>query len=230
MNPITAGTNAAPRTTNPYVKCDRFREAASARLDGEPIGMASSALDHHLAICPGCAGWLADATRLSRTARVGASTVPDLSEQILVDAVLPARRVLRRRNQLRVLIALIGLVQLVLAAPALFGTDIGMSMSVHASHEEAAWNAALGIALLATAIRPVRAAGVLTVLATFVGLLALLSIRDVASGAVELPRLATHLAAVAGLVFVALLSRAERALPPAPEAAATDRGRLRGVA
>ena len=32
------------------------------------------------------------------------------------------------------------------------------------------------------------------------------------------------------LVLVALLNRAERALPPAPEAVATDRQRLRGVA
>ena len=213
------------------MKCDRFREAASARLDDEPIGMATSALDHHLATCVDCARWLEDATRLGRTVRVASTHVPDLSEQILADAVLPARRVLRRRNQLRVALALVGLVQLGLAAPSLFGADIAMAMSVHATHEAAAWSAALGIALIATATKPARASGVLFVLATFVGVLALLSIRDVASGAVELPRLATHLAAVAGLGLVALLSRAERALPPAPEVAAgSDRSRLRGVA
>jgi predicted anti-sigma-YlaC factor YlaD len=231
VNWITAGTNQGARTTNTNVKCDRFREAASARLDGEPIGMAVSALDHHLATCVDCAGWIEDATRLSRTVRVSSTAVPDLSEQILADTVLPTRRVLRWRNQLRVSIALVGLVQLGLATPSLFGTDIGMAMSEHATHEAAAWSAALGIALLATAFKPARASGVLAVLATFVGVLALLSIRDVASGAVELPRLATHLAAVAGLGLVALLSRAERALPPAPEVAAgTSRSRLRGVA
>jgi predicted anti-sigma-YlaC factor YlaD len=78
------------------------------------------------------------------------------------------------------------------------------------------------------------AAGVLTVLATFVAVLSLLSIRDLASGAVELPRLATHLAAVAGLVLVAALSRVERALPPGQSAAGVDeRGHgtgLRGAA
>jgi predicted anti-sigma-YlaC factor YlaD len=213
------------------VRCDRFREAASARLDGEPIGMASSALDHHLATCVDCARWIDEATRLSRVVRVGSTWVPDLSEQILVDAVLPTRRVLRRRNQLRLLLAVVGLVQLVLAVPALFGTDLAMPMAAHATHEAAAWNAALGIALLATAMRPARATGVLAVLATFVGVLALLSVRDVASGAVELPRLATHLAAVAGLGLVALLNRAERALPPAPEVASGSAdSRLRGVA
>ena len=54
------------------MRCDRFREAASARLDGEPIGMSSSALDHHLATCANCAAWAAEATRLTRLARLGA--------------------------------------------------------------------------------------------------------------------------------------------------------------
>ncbi len=231
MTWLTAGTSDPEDTTNIHVKCDRFREAASARLDDEPIGMASSALDHHLATCVDCARWLDDATRLTRTVRVAPTNVPDLSEKILGDAVLPTRRVLRTRNRLRLGIAFVGVIQLVLAAPALFGTDPGMAMAVHATHESAAWCTAIGIALLATALKPARAAGVLTVLATFVGVLALLSIRDVASGAVELPRLATHLAAVAGLGLVALLSRAERALPPAPEVEAGSTGsRLRGVA
>jgi predicted anti-sigma-YlaC factor YlaD len=230
VNWLTAGTNRASRATNAYVRCDRFREAASARLDDEPIGMASSALDHHLTACVDCARWLEDATRLTRTVRMSSMPVPDLGERILGDAVLPARKVLRRRNQLRLGLALVGVLQLIIAAPALFGTDLAMPMAVHATHEAAAWSAALGIALLATAVKPVRASGVLAVLATFVGVLTLLSVRDVASGAVELPRLATHLAAVAGLALVALLSRAERALPPAPEAAAERPGRLRGVA
>src|SRR6201747_2428853 len=133
--------------------------------------MASSALDHHLATCVDCARWIDEATRLGRTVRVGSTSVPDLSEQILGDAVLPTRRVLRRRNQLRVSLALVGVVQLVVAARALFGPDVAMPMAVHATHEAAAWGAALGIALLATAARPARASGVLTVLATFVGVL-----------------------------------------------------------
>jgi predicted anti-sigma-YlaC factor YlaD len=158
-----------------------------------------------------------------------------MAEQIVADAVLPARKVLRRRNWLRLGLAVAGLIQLGVAAPSLFGSNIGMVMSLHATHEAAAWNAALGVALLATGIRPHRAAGVLSVLLTFVVVLALLSIRDLASGAVDLTRLATHLSAVAGLVLVACLARAEQALPPLREAAGADResGRgpgLRGVA
>jgi predicted anti-sigma-YlaC factor YlaD len=228
----TSGTKSPVQPTNPIVKCERFREAASARLDGEPIGMASSALAHHLTTCSDCARWNTEATRLTRLARLGTANVPDLAEKILGDAVLPARRVLKRRNRLRLGLVLVGLIQLAIAAPALFGTDVGMAMAVHASHEEAAWNVAVGIAMLATAVRPQRASGVLSVLATFVGVLALLSIRDVASGAVAVERLATHLAAVAGLVLVAGLSRAERALPPRADATGEDERSqgLRGVA
>jgi predicted anti-sigma-YlaC factor YlaD len=217
------------------MRCDRFREAASARLDGEPIGMSSSALDHHLATCANCAPWVAEATRLTRLARLGAAQQPDLADQILDSAALPAARVLRRRTWLRLALAVTGLVQVALSLPSMFGDSIGMAMSVHATHEAAAWNCAMGIALLATALRPRRAAGVLAVLGTFVAVLALLSIRDLAGGVVTVGRLATHLGAVAGLVFVAALARVERALPP--ERPSIDVGdgqespsRLRGVA
>ena len=108
-------------------------------------------------------------------------------------------------------------------------------MSVHAAHENAAWNVALGAAFLATAMRPQRAAGLLPGLAVFVGVLAALSIRDVASGAVAVGRLATHLGIVAGLALVYALARAERALPPQRRSTASagdedDRRGLRGVA
>ena len=198
--------------------------------------MASSALNHHLANCVNCARWLEDATRLTRLARLGRADQPNLAEQILAQAVLPARRVLRRRNWLRLVLAMTGVVQLAMAAPSMFGTSIGMAMSAHATHEAAAWNGALGVALLATALKPARAGGVLTVLASFVALLTLLSIRDVASGAVDVTRLATHLSAVVGLALVLALSRVERGLPPAAAGAdagrdsATSRAAVRGVA
>jgi len=70
----------------------------------------------------------------------------------------------------------------------------------------------------------------------YVGVLVVLSARDLASGAVELGRLATHLGAVAGLVLVYALYVSERATPPPASATVgTDQpdepGRgLRGVA
>lgn len=221
------------------MKCDRFREAASARLDGEPIGMSASVLDHHLTSCPDCARWLEEATRLTRQTRLGTADVPDLADQILAGAALPARRVLRRRRLLRLALVVVGAIQIGIAMPALFGSSIDMAMSMHAAHETAAWNVALGAAFLATALRPQRAGGLLPGLAVFVGVLSALSIRDVAGGAVAAGRLATHLGIVAGLVLVYALARAERALPPErrPSLADDDHrdadgqgGGLRGVA
>lgn len=221
------------------MKCDRFREAASARIDGEPIGMSASVLDHHLATCADCARWLEAATRLTRHTRLGSADSPDLVDTIVDSAVLPIRRVLRGRRWLRVALVAVGLVQLAVAAPSVFGGSIDMAMSTHAAHETAAWNVALGAAFLATALRPGRASGVLAPLAVFVGVLAALSVRDIASGEVAAGRLATHLGIVAGLALVYALARAERALPPqrpaatgdAPPAAGEHDGSgLRGVA
>jgi predicted anti-sigma-YlaC factor YlaD len=220
------------------VRCDRFRQAASARLDGEPLGLSASGLDHHLATCVECARWAEEATRLTRQARLSATPVPDLSDRITADVVLPARRVLRRRMLLRAALVLAGVVQLLIAVPAFFGDSIGMAMSAHASHEAAAWNLALAAAFLATAATPRRAAGLVPLLATFVVVLAAVTVRDYAAGVVSAGRVSTHVAAIVGLLLVLLLDRAERALPPGrfrAAGAADDRDepgrrRLRGVA
>jgi predicted anti-sigma-YlaC factor YlaD len=228
----TAGTNQAVCPTNPYVRCDRFREAASARLDGEPIGMSLSSLDHHLATCPDCARWVEDATRLTRQARLSTLDVPDLADAITADVVLPTRRVLRRRFLLRLALVTVGLVQLAIAIPAISGTGVGMAMSEHAAHEGAAWSVAIGVAFLAAALAPRRAAGLVPLLGTFIVVLAALSVHDVAAGTVPADRLLTHIAAVVGLLLLLAIDRAERALPPRRyevESAKPER-KLRGVA
>ena len=232
----TAGTGRPDRPTKPYVRCDRFREAASARLDGEPIGMSAAVLDHHLATCVDCARWESAATRLTRQARLGAAAVPDLAAAITAQVVLPAGRVLRRRLWLRVLLALVGVVQLGIAVPSFSGDSLGMTMGLHAAHEAAAWNLAIGVALLACVLRPRRAAGLVPLLGTFVVVLGALCVHDLAAGAVSVSRVATHLAALAGLVLLVALDRAERALPPRWSSASGERGEdgdtrhLRGVA
>jgi predicted anti-sigma-YlaC factor YlaD len=217
------------------VRCERFREAASARLDGEPLGMSASALDSHLASCSDCAGWVAAATRATRLARLDVSLVPDLSDDITAHVALPMRRVVRRRLVLRMLLAVAGVVQIAIGLPALTGDSIGMVMSAHGAHEAAAWNLAIGIAFVATASLPRRATGLIPLLGTFMVVLGFLSIRDLAAGSVTWGRLATHLAVLIGLLLLLALDRAERALPPgwpAPVHGETGDGRtdLRGVA
>lgn len=215
------------------MRCDRFREAASARLDGEPVGVPSASLDQHGATCPDCARWLADATRLTRQLRLSVVDVPDLTARILADVVLPTRRVLRRRLVLRAALALVAVAQLAIALPSLVGVGVGMAMSPHLAHESAAFDIAVGVALLAAALAPRRSAGLVPLLATFVGVLAVLSVHDLVDGEVTTARELTHLATVFGLVLLVLLDRTERALPrrrarPVDESPADPK--LRGVA
>lgn len=57
--------------------CHTFREAVSARLDGEPLGMPDRALEHHLDGCVECATWSDRAARATRRARLApAPAVP----------------------------------------------------------------------------------------------------------------------------------------------------------
>lgn len=217
------------------MRCARYREAASARLDGEPLGVSPTALQHHLATCSDCAGWLAVAERAGRSLRISATVPPDLSDRIMAGVVLPHRRLARRQRLVRLGLMLLGFVQWALAVPALFGQNLAehaMAMGTHAAHESAAWNLAMGASFLAVAVKPARAVGTLPILATFVAVLSVLSVPDLVAGAVEPARLASHLGVLAGLVLVALLSRAEQL--PGPAAAELlpvhPRSRRRGAA
>jgi predicted anti-sigma-YlaC factor YlaD len=214
---LVPGTTRALGTTVFFVTCERYREAASARLDGEPLGLSATALEHHLSICVDCAAWLETASRVGRSFRVTGQMPPDLTAAIVGQIVLPAARIGRYRRRLRLGLAVLGFVQWALAMPSLFGDNVGMAMAMHASHESAAWNLALGAAFLAVAIKPARAAGTLPVLATFVAVLAAFSVPDIAAGVVEAARLVSHAAVVAGLLLVALVSRSQRLPPPSTE-------------
>jgi predicted anti-sigma-YlaC factor YlaD len=202
-------------------------------LDGEPLGLSAAALDGHLATCPDCAAWAEAAAAVTRRARMDVRPVPDLSEEIVADIALPTRRVLRRRQVLRVALGVVGVAQLGVGIPAVTGHAIGMTMSAHGAHEAAAWNLAIGAAFVAVASMPRRAAGLIPLLGTFLVVLGVLSIRDFASGAVGAGRLLTHGVALLGLLLLVALDRAERALPPPWRSAAeegSDSSRMRSVA
>lgn len=198
--------------------------------------MSASVLEHHLATCTDCARWERRAVQVTRRARLADARVPDLAETITAHVVLPAGRVLRRRLWLRAALVLVAIGQLGIAIPAIPGDSVGMTMSLHASHEMAAWNLAIGVAVLACAVQPRRASGLLPLLGTFVLVLGALCVHDLAAGAVGFGRVSTHFVALAALVLLVALERTERALPPRRAAAASDpgsgedTGHLRGVA
>jgi predicted anti-sigma-YlaC factor YlaD len=171
--------------------------------------------------------WLAAATTAGRLLRVSSDTPPDLSEQILRDAGTPAARLLRRRRTIQLCLAVLAVLQWVLAVPGLWGQDIGMpaamAIGAHPAHESAAWNVAVGAALLAVALRPARAAGTLPILLTFVAVLAVLSVPDLLDGTVTAARLSSHGAVVLAVLLIAVLARGEQ-LPRPRRALAQPEG------
>ncbi len=195
------------------MSCDPFREALSARLDGEALGLPRRALDDHLAGCAGCAAWAEDAARVTRRARVApAETTPDLTAAVLGHLAGPrpgAARAARARlvgTGLRLALVVIGAVQAGLAwAPLAHGLD-AMSAPAHVAHETGAWSMALAVTFVAVAAVPRLAAGALPLLVTFVAVLGVVTVSDLLAGLVDLDRAAGHLLLVVGLVLVAAVA------------------------
>ncbi len=214
------------------MQCPAFREAASARLDGEPPGVPDVALDRHLASCADCARWADAAAAVTRRARLAAAPdVPDLTVRVL--AALPAQlpgagataRARLLDTALRCLLAAIAVAQAGLAWPALASGSAAMSAPVHMAHEAGAWNAAVAVAFAAVAVAPRWAAGSLPFLGAFTALLLTVTVRDVAAGHVHADRAVAHLLLLAGVLVLAAIawrqSRPGRRPRPGPARRAT---------
>jgi predicted anti-sigma-YlaC factor YlaD len=206
------------------MQCESFREAISARLDGEPLGMPERELENHLAACPACAAWAAAAAALTRRARLAPPPpVPDLTTAVLAAAERPAGRPRRRAaTWLRGALAVVGVGQGGLAWPAIAFGGGSMPAPVHMAHETGAWNLAVAAAFLAVAAAPRLAAGALTFLGTFGALLTALTADDLIGGRVPPERALGHLMLLAGVGLVAALAWRGRRRRPAP-AVARDR-------
>ena len=208
----------------PGVGCDGYREALSARLDGEETPAERAALDAHLATCAGCRGWWDDAAAVNRLVRTGPALAGvDVTEAVLPAAPGPWRG--RLAVALRVVLGVLGIAQLVLGMlqitvlrtpepAALHGTTVDGATPGHLWHESAAWNLAVGAAFLWIAARRGRPVGVVPLLTAFVAALVLLSAGDVIGGRVEAARLASHGFVVTGYLLVLALSRTSLDLVP----------------
>src|SRR4051794_38869002 len=126
--------------------CLRFREAISARLDGEDLGMPASELDGHLDGCAECAGWAAQAGRVTRRARLGAAPdVPDLTATVLaalpreLPGVAAAARSRLVDTGLRLALLVVGAAQAGLARPPPTSGHAPMSAPMHMTHQTRAW-------------------------------------------------------------------------------------------
>ena len=193
--------------------CPSFREAISARLDGEPLGMSARALDDHLAGCATCAAWAEDAARVTRRARLaGAPPVPDLTVAVLgaLPRALPGMAVAVRSRLvgtgLRLALLTVGVAQAGVAWPVLASGVGAMSAPVHMAHESGAWSLGVAAAFLAVAAGPRLAAGALPFLGSFVVFLAPVTLVDLAAGRVQLDRVVAHLLLLAGTALVATVA------------------------
>nr|WP_256461143.1 zf-HC2 domain-containing protein [Blastococcus sp. PRF04-17] len=197
------------------------REAISARLDGEPLGMPAAQLDAHLAACADCAGWAEQAARVTRRARLApAAPVPDLTAAVLgaLPRELPgsasAARARLAATALRLALLTVGVAQAGLAWPTLTTGAGAMSAPVHMAHETGAWNLGVAAAFLAVAAAPRLAAGALPFLGTFAALLVPVTVADLGAGHVHLDRAVAHLLLLAGAGLVAVVAWRGRSRQP----------------
>ncbi|MGY2004309.1 zf-HC2 domain-containing protein [Blastococcus sp. SYSU DS1024] len=208
------------------MSCHTCREALSARLDGEPLGMPADELEAHLATCSGCAGWAAAAERVTRRARLApAPSVPDLTASVLsaLPRELPGARAAARARladtAVRLALLAVGVAQATLAWPLLASGAGAMSAPVHMARESGAWNLALAAAFLSVAAAPRLAAGALPFLGSFVALLLPVTVADLQAGHVHADRALAHLLLLAGTVLVATVAWRGRRRRPVPAVA-----------
>ncbi|SDZ64808.1 Predicted anti-sigma-YlaC factor YlaD, contains Zn-finger domain [Asanoa ishikariensis] len=191
--------------------CERYREALSAGLDGEAAPDDAQGIDQHLYVCPSCRSWLDAAAAVTRIARTSAVPAGGMPVPVFEP---PAVRCFGVPWLLRVGLAGVGFAQFLLGAAQTAGIGraahldhVGAPGSGHLWHESAAWNLALGAGFLFVAIRRTRPAGLLPTLTTFVAVLGLLSLGDIADGRVGAGRLASHAFLLAGYLLTIALSR-----------------------
>ena len=202
--------------------CERCREAVSARLDGHDV--ADPSVDEHLAACVGCQAWRADAVALVHRFDLHvAEPVPDRSPAILaaLAADLAADEREARDDALlpwRVGLVALGVVQLLLAVPALlWGEDAGAG--VHVAREVGSFDVALAVGFLVAAWRPARAWGMVPLVAVLAGCLAVTSGVDIADGRATFGGETLHLTHLLGLVMLWALAHAYRRPLPGPNLA-----------
>ena len=185
------------------MECEQVRIALSARLDGEAAPLADDVVDRHVARCAGCRSFASGAQRLRRATRVApAEPVPDLRASILAAGTASSVQ----RRGLRAGLAGVAVAQLAIAVPGLLlGADAGAP--VHVAHEMGSWDVALAVGFLFAAWRPLRAWGMLPLVAALVGCLIVTAGIDVGEGHAAALAETHHLLEIVGLTLLWLLAR-----------------------
>jgi predicted anti-sigma-YlaC factor YlaD len=188
------------------MRCHDCRIAISAHLDGEDPGRPAGDVEAHLEGCDTCRLYAMEAESLHRAVRLTpAMPMPDLTPTIL-HAIGQDHRGHERTLGLRVCLALIGLVQLAVALPALIlGDDAGLP--VHTARHLGSFTAALAVGFLFAAWRPERASGLLPVATALVAFVVGTTVLDVVTGQTAAFGETGHVTEIVGLVITWMLTR-----------------------
>lgn len=213
----------ADDAARPAPACASVQEVVSAGLDHEPArgevsgdlvvdvrGRAVS-VPEHLASCEACRAFEAGATELHRRVRVAAApSVPDLQDRIVaaMEATSPEppptrRASVLRRREARVVLGMAGAAQVLVAVVGLVG-----AAPLHAVREVAAFEVALGVAMLVAAWRPGRFAhGMLPVVAFAAAIVLGAAVVDVVEGVARPVGEFSHLVPAIGAIVLWWLDR-----------------------
>jgi predicted anti-sigma-YlaC factor YlaD len=187
--------------------CARVREALSARIDGEQPGLDEPSITTHLERCGACRAFEARLAATGRSLRVSpAPEVPDLTAPILQAITADAHpRGEAHDGFLRVVLAVIGVLQLALSIPALvLGDDA--SLPVHTARHLGSFGVALAVGFLYVAWKPSRISGLLAVMTALVACLVATSVADIVAGNTPALTESQHLAEVVGVATMWLLA------------------------
>lgn len=190
------------------MRCTTFREAISARLDGEDPVVTAGELDAHLVHCGDCAAWVTAAEALEAIVRRAPRDHVALDPAVLASITGPpeqARTGLLSTGEWRIVLVLVAVAQLVVSFPGLVLRD--GHASVHLAHELTAWDMGLAVGFLVAAVLPARAWGMLPLATVLVACMTVTSVVDAVSGHALLGRELVHLLELAGLGAVWVLAR-----------------------
>jgi predicted anti-sigma-YlaC factor YlaD len=188
----------------PGVTCDRWRDAISARLDGETTGVDERLLDAHLAHCAACRSFAAALPDGPAAGRIGVATdMPDLSRRVAKLAAAADRAA--SWSFVRILLAVVAVEVIAFSVPDLLGDDAGAS-SAHDARHLGAFTVAYGVALLVVVVRPARARAVLPVAVVLTGALVIGAVVDLVQGRVPIVDETRHLPELLSVVLLWLVA------------------------
>lgn len=183
-------------------RCEDHRAALSAHVDGEDAPLSIEVVDAHVANCADCTAFAAGLPLIQeRVATFRAAPVEDRTAEVLATAAAQQRTAGPTPEQLRGLLGLAALVQVVIGIAALAtGGD-------HVARDLAFFELAVGSGLAAAAWRPQYATGLLPMIgvAAVLGVVAVVS--DVVMGTTSLATEFAHLVLVVATWPLAALAR-----------------------